>query len=60
MLKQIKYNFKSDDRFTLTGPINLIQTKIVLTRCCGSHILYIINNREEVKNNRTLKTRACG
>lgn len=45
---------------SLRVPISLIQTTIVLTICCGSHILHIINNREETKNNRTLKTRACG
>lgn len=45
---------------SLRVPISLIQTTTVLTSCCGSHILHFINNREETKNNRTLKTRACG
>lgn len=45
---------------SLRVPISQIQTTIVLTSCCGSHILHFINNREETKNNRTLKTRACG
>lgn len=44
--REIKQNgFRSDERFTLRITISLMQAKLKVMSCVGSHILYIIERK---------------